>query len=118
MTDHREHPSSTGDQLAVTVPRSGVKDNGARHLPCFLDTRYDFPRLRVFRISGGSENHAHMRLLPETRRPRRQDACRRRSKNPGQSSSSAVKTTCASGSPKRTLNSITFGPSVVSIKPT
>ena len=44
------------------------------------------------------------------RRPRRRDAARDRPSISGM-------TTCASGSPNRTLNSMTFGPSHVSIRP-
>ena len=77
------------------------------------------PEVDVLRIAARGQHDADVRwALASTRKPAGIPSDDAAISSSAQVASQPRQHTCASGSPRRTLNSMTFGPSAVSIKPT
>ena len=102
-----QHPAAGGDQLAARrARRAGVDEAGA------VGTGDHVTGTGGLRVAGRRDDHRH-------RRTRRASAAAAAAasvpvaaarSSPASGVSSRASTTCVSGSPKRALNSITFGP--------
>ena len=114
---HVQHPAAGGDDLAVARGGAGVGHLGQ------LGRRVeaaDHVALRgALRVAGRGEHQGHRPVGRRTRRstPARPPGSRAARKRSSRSERSRGSTACVSGSPKRTLNSSTLGPSAPIISP-
>ena len=119
LADDGHHAAAAGDQRAVLLLDARVRTPAHRDIRRRLD--------RDPRCAAPFARRPDTPARPARRRRAAladRDSCDERSTpvaaahRIGVSGSAIIgSTTCASGSPKRTLNSMTFGPSAVSIKP-
>ena len=107
-----------GDDAAVARGRARVEDEHAGQRGRVVEAGDRLPGLEPVRVAARRQHDADVAVVARPERAGLERARRRRSTGAAaRSSSSSGSTTCVSGSPSRTLNSITFGPSAVSISP-
>ena len=117
---HGQHPTAGGHQARVGARGAGVDDVHVDLLGQRLGADDDVARARALRVAGAGHDDGDRRPVGEGRSRERRDRSPRAaacSSTPSGDSSSAS-TGWMSGSPKRTLNSMTFGPAAVRASPT
>ena len=117
--DDGQHPPAGGDELTVAPRGSSVVDRHAGNGLRLVDP-LDRPDPTRTTPDSRATRARRRRSGPCRTAPAKREASRHAPATSSGSSGSSIsgRMTCVSGSPSRTLNSITFGPAVVSIRPT